>query len=33
MSKQNIQTLVTEQGKFKEYNDLKKLLESKWREY
>ena len=29
MSKQNIQTLVTEQGKFKEYNDLKKLLESK----
>ena len=29
ISKQNIQTLVTEQGKFKEYNDLKKLLESK----
>ena len=29
MSKQNIKTLVTEQGKFKEYNDLKKLLESK----
>ena len=29
MSKQNIQTLVTEQGKFKEYNDLKKLLELK----
>ena len=29
MSKENIQTLVTEKGKFKEYNDLKKILESK----
>ncbi len=29
MSKQNIQTLATEQGKFKEYNDLKNILESK----
>ena len=33
MSKQNIQTLVTEQGKFKEYDDLKKILELKWKEY
>ena len=29
MSKQNINTLVSGQGKFKEYNDLKKVLESK----
>ena len=29
VSKENIQTLVTGQGKFKEYNDLKQILESK----
>ena len=29
MSKQNINTLVSGQGKFKEYNDLKRVLESK----
>ena len=29
MSKENINTLVSGQGKFKEYNDLKKVLESK----
>ena len=29
LSRQNIQTLVTGQGKFKEYIDLKKILESK----
>ena len=29
MSKENIQTLVTGKGKFKEYNDLKNELESK----
>ena len=29
LSRQNIQTLITGQGKFKEYSDLKKILESK----
>ena len=29
VSKENIQTLVTGQGKFKEYDDLKQILESK----
>ena len=29
LSRQNIQTLITGQGKFKEYSDLEKILESK----
>ena len=31
LSKYNINVLVSGQGKFKEYNDLKQILESKWR--
>jgi len=33
LSKENIDKLISGKGKFKEYDDLKKILESKWRKH